>query len=62
MKIAHISAGAAGMYCGTCMHNNTLARALIRQGHDVALVPLYTPLRTETTDGRVHELAVQAFS
>ena len=47
MKIAHISTGAAGMYCGTCMHNNTLARALIRQGHDVTLVPLYTPLRTD---------------
>ncbi len=47
MKIAHIAAGAAGMYCGTCMHNNTLASALIRRGHDVALVPMYTPPRTD---------------
>ncbi len=35
------------MYCGSCMHNNTMARALIRQGHDVALVPTYTPIRTD---------------
>ena len=47
MRIAHISAGAAGMFCGTCMHNNTLAKALIRRGLDVALIPTYTPLRTD---------------
>lgn len=47
MKIAHISPGAAGMLCGSCIHNNTLARALIGLGHDVALVPLYTPIRTD---------------
>ena len=47
MKIAHLSTGAAGMLCGTCIHNNTLARALIRQGHDAALIPMYTPLRTD---------------
>ena len=47
MKIAHISTGAAGMLCGTCIHNNTLAKALIRQGHDATLVPTYTPLRTD---------------
>lgn len=35
------------MYCGSCMHNNTMARALIRQGHEVALVPTYTPIRTD---------------
>ncbi len=50
MRIAYISAGAAGMYCGSCLHDNTLARALIRRGHDVALVPLYTPIRTDEED------------
>lgn len=49
MKIAHIAAGAAGMYCGTCMHNNTLASTLIRRGHEVAMVPMYTPVRTDET-------------
>ena len=29
MKIAYLTAGAAGMFCGSCMHDNTLARALI---------------------------------
>lgn len=50
MKIAYIAAGAAGMYCGTCIHDNTLAAALQRRGHDVALIPTYTPIRTDETD------------
>ena len=50
MKIAYIAAGAAGMYCGTCIHDNTLAAALQRKGHDVALIPTYTPLRTDEVD------------
>ncbi|MCG3178024.1 MAG: D-inositol-3-phosphate glycosyltransferase [Phycisphaerae bacterium] len=50
MKIAILAAGAGGMYCGSCMRDNTLAAALIRAGHDVALVPLYTPLRTDEQD------------
>jgi glycosyltransferase involved in cell wall biosynthesis len=47
MKIAYVAAGAAGMYCGSCIHDNTLAGALIRQGQDVTLIPTYTPIRTE---------------
>ncbi len=35
------------MYCGTCIHDNTLAAALIRIGHEVALMPTYTPMRTD---------------
>jgi len=50
MRIAYISAGAAGMYCGSCIHDNTLAAALERQGHEVALIPLYTPTRTDETN------------
>jgi glycosyltransferase involved in cell wall biosynthesis len=50
MKIAYISAGAAGMYCGSCLRDSTLAAALQRLGHDVALIPTYTPLRTEQHD------------
>ena len=50
MKIAYITAGAAGMYCGSCLHDNTLARAMIHRGHDVALIPLYTPIRTDEED------------
>lgn len=47
MKIVYLTAGAAGMYCGSCMHDNTLARALAQQGVDVQLVPTYTPIRTD---------------
>jgi glycosyltransferase involved in cell wall biosynthesis len=35
------------MICGSCLHDNTLARALAERGHDVQLVPLYTPIRTD---------------
>jgi len=47
MKIAFIAAGAAHMYCGSCLRDNALARRLLRLGHDVLFVPLYTPLRVD---------------
>ncbi len=47
MKIVYLGAGAAGRYCGACLHDNTLAAALLKKGHDVILVPMYTPLRTD---------------
>jgi glycosyltransferase involved in cell wall biosynthesis len=47
MRVAYITAGAAGMYCGSCLHDNTLAAALIALGEDVLLVPTYTPVRTD---------------
>ena len=47
MKILSITAGAAGMYCGSCARDNALAAELIRRGHDVTLVPVYTPTRTD---------------
>ena len=50
MKIAYITAGAAGMYCGSCLHDNTLAAALMAKGHEVALIPTYTPTRTDEED------------
>lgn len=50
MRIAYIAAGAAGMYCGSCLHDNTLARALMARDHDVVLVPTYTPIRTDEQD------------
>ncbi len=47
MKIIYLAAGAAGMYCGSCLHDNTLAAALRKAGADVILMPTYTPLRTD---------------
>jgi glycosyltransferase involved in cell wall biosynthesis len=47
MRIAFITAGAAGMYCGSCMKDNTLTAALNALGHDALLIPTYTPIRTD---------------
>ncbi len=47
MKILAITAGAANMYCGSCLRDNALAAELMAQGHDVTLVPLYTPTLTD---------------
>ena len=47
MRVAYITAGAAGMYCGSCIHDNALAAALSRCDADVALIPTYTPVRTD---------------
>ncbi|MGI8980038.1 MAG: glycosyltransferase family 4 protein [Pirellulaceae bacterium] len=50
LKIVYLTSGAGGMFCGSCMNDNALAKALIALGHDVQLVPLYTPIRTDTQD------------
>ncbi len=64
MRIAYLAAGAAGMYCGSCLHDNTLANALRARGEDVFLVPTYTPLRTDEPSapvGRVFFGGVNAY-
>ncbi len=35
------------MYCGSCMHDNAVARALVAGGVDCLLQPVYTPIRTD---------------
>jgi glycosyltransferase involved in cell wall biosynthesis len=50
MRAALLAAGAAGMYCGSCLRDNRLAAALRRAGRDVVLIPLYTPLTTDEPD------------
>lgn len=47
MRILSITAGAGGMYCGSCFRDNALAAELIARGHDVTLMPVYTPTRTD---------------
>lgn len=47
MHVAIITAGGAGMFCGSCMHDNTWARALIKAGAEVTLIPTYTPIRVD---------------
>jgi glycosyltransferase involved in cell wall biosynthesis len=50
MRIAFITAGAAGMYCGSCLRDNALVTALRELGQDAILIPTYTPIRTDDAD------------
>ncbi len=64
MRIAYITAGAGHMYCGSCLRDNTLAMALSRAGHDVQLIPTYTPTRTDEQNvsyGRVFLGGINVF-
>jgi glycosyltransferase involved in cell wall biosynthesis len=52
------------MYCGSCLHDNTLAAALMRLGHEVVLLPTYTPMRTDEEGvaiGRVFYGAINVY-
>src|SRR5688572_20816496 len=50
MRILSITAGAAGMYCGSCLRDNALAIELMARAHDVTLLPVYTPTLTDDTN------------
>ena len=41
MHIAIITAGGAGMFCGSCMHDNSWAKGLRAAGVEVSLLPMY---------------------
>ena len=56
MRIAYIAAGAAGMVCGSCISDNTLALALRLRGVDLTLIPTYTPLRTDGPDASINRV------
>src|SRR5918999_3669712 len=47
MNILSITAGAADMFCGSCLRDNALAAELIARGHQVTLLPVYTPTLTD---------------
>jgi len=56
VRILQITAGAGGMYCGSCLRDNALAAELLARGHDVSLLPVYTPTLTDernVSSGRV---------
>jgi glycosyltransferase involved in cell wall biosynthesis len=56
MKLYAVTAGAANMYCGSCLRDNALASELKKQGHDVVLMPMYTPTLVDeanVSEGRV---------
>lgn len=43
MKIVLLTPGAGKMYCGGCIHDNTLVSALNKLGHQAIMLPLYLP-------------------
>jgi len=47
VKILYLTGGAGRMYCGSCLRDNALATELIARGHDVILLPVYTPTFTD---------------
>jgi len=47
MRVLAVTAGAANMYCGSCLRDNALAAEMMRRGHDITLVPMYTPTLTD---------------
>lgn len=47
MKITILTAGTGSYYCGACMRDNALVKALRARGHDAHLVPMYLPLQLD---------------
>jgi len=47
VRILYLTGGAGRMYCGSCLRDNALATELIARGHDVLLLPVYTPTFTD---------------
>ena len=56
MKILAFTAGAAQMYCGSCIRDNALAAELKSQGHDIVLQPIYTPTLTDEANVAAHKV------
>ncbi len=50
LNIIQLTPGAGAMYCGNCLRDNALVRALRSLGHHVTMVPLYLPLRLDEPD------------
>ena len=61
MNILSITAGAAGMYCGSCFRDNALAAELTAAGHDVTLLPVYTPTLIDEPNVSVPKCSVRRY-
>lgn len=47
MRFVQITAGTGDFYCGNCVRDDALVKALAHQGHEALMVPLYLPMVTE---------------
>lgn len=50
LRALYLTAGAGGMFCGSCLNDNAVAKVLPQFGWDAQLVPCYTPIRIDGTD------------
>lgn len=50
MRLLFLTPGTGHFICGSCLRDNTLASAMMRNGHDAHVVPLYLPLVLEDQD------------
>lgn len=55
-RVVYLTAGAGGMFCGSCLNDNSLARGLTALGVDVQLVPTYTPITTDEEDVSIDKI------
>jgi glycosyltransferase involved in cell wall biosynthesis len=53
MKLAQLTAGTGGFYCGNCIRDTTLVSALRARGHDALIVPMYLPIVSEEPAGAI---------
>lgn len=47
MRLLHLTPGTGSFYCGSCLRDHALIRALRARGHDAIMAPLYLPLVTD---------------
>lgn len=43
MKVVFLTPGTGNFYCGSCLRDHGLAKAMIAEGCDVSMIPLYLP-------------------
>jgi len=56
MRVMLLTPGTGHFYCGSCLRDDMLGRALHKLGHEVSAMPLYLPMRLEREqlEQRVH--------
>lgn len=50
MRIVQLTPGTGNFYCGSCLRDHALAKALRALGHEIIIVPLYLPMVVEEED------------
>ena len=63
MRFALLMPGTGHFYCGSCLRDDWLGKALRARGHEVTVVPLYLPLVLEdaASDDAVHMGGINMF-